>query len=61
MQAVENRIKHPLEPLTTEEITQVVAILREKKELSEKARFAQVTLNEPEKEVVVNYKEGDQF
>lgn len=61
MQAVENRIKHPLEPLTTEEITQVVAILREKKELSEKARFAQVTLHEPEKEVVVKYKEGDQF
>ncbi|PMC37878.1 tyramine oxidase [Bacillus sp. UMB0899] len=61
MQAVENRIKHPLEPLTTDEITQAVAILREKKELSEKARFAQVILHEPEKEVVINFKEGDQF
>ncbi|MBB5323248.1 primary-amine oxidase [Anoxybacillus tepidamans] len=53
------KISHPLEPLTAEEITKVVAILREKKNLSHSVRFVQVVLHEPEKEIVLNYKKGD--
>ena len=54
-----NKVAHPLEPLTGEEILRAVAILKEKKNLTEYARFEQVGLNEPAKEVVINFKEGD--
>lgn len=59
MQAIENKVTHPLEPLTAEEITKAVSILKEKKNPSENARFAQVILHEPTKKVVLNFKQGD--
>ena len=52
---------HPLEPLTAEEITLAVAIVRKEKQLTPSTRFAQVILHEPEKEVVLQYKEGSAF
>lgn len=53
------KVNHPLEPLTAEEIKKAVKILRDQKQPSSNARFAQVILHEPEKHKVLNYKEGD--
>lgn len=55
------QITHPLEPLTAEEITAAVTIVRKEKELSSSIRFAQVILHEPQKEIVLQYKEGNSF
>jgi primary-amine oxidase len=52
-------VLHPLDPLTAEEITAAVRIARSERNLSERARFASVRLNEPPKELVLNFKPGD--
>lgn len=52
-------ILHPLEPLTTEEITAAVAIVRSERQLIPSVRFVSVTLHEPAPEVALNYKPGD--
>jgi primary-amine oxidase len=52
-------ILHPLEPLTSEEITAAVHIVRAERNLHERVRFASVTLHEPPKEVVLSFKQGD--
>ncbi|MFC4323625.1 primary-amine oxidase [Litchfieldia salsa] len=52
-------VKHPLEPLTGKEITKAVQLVKQKMNISESARFAEVILHEPEKETVLNFKEGD--
>ncbi|HEX3722837.1 MAG TPA: primary-amine oxidase [Nitrolancea sp.] len=51
----ERRIGHPLDPLSADEITDAVRILREQQSLSERCRFVQVTLREPSKEQVLDY------
>lgn len=56
---VTTKVKHPLEPLTEEEILKAVAILKSQKNLTVADRFEQVTLHEPPKSVVLNFKEGD--
>ncbi len=53
------KVAHPLEPLTGEEITRAAAILKAQKNLNESARFEQIGLHEPPKDVVLNFKEGD--
>jgi primary-amine oxidase len=53
-------ISHPLEPLSGEEIAAAVSIIRNERQLGEKVRFASIVLNEPAKEVVLNFKPGDQ-
>ncbi len=53
------QVGHPLEPLTADEITKAVAIARKEQGLTDAARFEQVGLYEPEKSVVLNFKEGD--
>ncbi|SEP03266.1 Copper amine oxidase, N3 domain [Paenibacillus sophorae] len=53
--------KHPLEPLTAEEITAAVRILRAEKDLGEFYRFASVNLLEPCKELVLRFNPGDSF
>src|SRR5260221_12488716 len=63
-QAIESSISsplilHPLEPLTAEEITAAVHIVRAERNLHERVRFASVALHEPPKEVVLNFKQGD--
>ena len=51
-------ILHPLEPLTAEEITAAVHIVRTERNLHERVRFASIALHEPAKEVVLNFKQG---
>ncbi len=51
-------VKHPLEPLTAEEITTAVALVRSEQHLGESARFIAVNLHEPAKEVVLNFQPG---
>ncbi|NEQ22353.1 MAG: primary-amine oxidase, partial [Microcoleus sp. SIO2G3] len=52
-------ILHPLEPLSVEEITAAVAIVRASHPVGSYFRFPTVVLNEPAKEVVLTFKEGD--
>jgi primary-amine oxidase len=49
---------HPLEPLSVEEIRTAVAIVRTSRHLGSHFRFPTVVLNEPPKDVVVNYTPG---
>lgn len=56
-----NAVNHPLEPLTAEEIQKAVEIIKAEKKLSEYVRFSTVVLQEPAKEVVLNYVQGDQI
>lgn len=55
----ERSVRHPLEPLMAEEIAVAVKILRTEKALGEAIRFVSVNLNEPRKEIVLNYKPGE--
>src|SRR5262245_47290253 len=50
---------HPLEPLSPEEITSTVAIVRASGKLRPKSRFVTVVLHEPEKQAVLAYRDGD--
>jgi primary-amine oxidase len=50
---------HPLEPLTSAEISQAVSIARTSPELGQHIRFATVTLHEPAKSNVISFKAGD--
>src|SRR5215469_16944965 len=52
-------VLHPLEPLTAEEITVALQILRNERHLGERVRIASVRLYEPPKEVVLHFKQGD--
>jgi primary-amine oxidase len=63
-QAIESAIPptpvlHPLEPLTAEEITAAVHIVRTERALHERVRFASVMLHEPPKDVVLSFQPGD--
>lgn len=51
--------QHPLDPLSPEEISAAVSLLRSEKSLGDQVRFAVVTLHEPPKDVVRNFKAGD--
>src|SRR5215475_12147844 len=53
------QVLHPLDPLSAQEITATVAILRASGKLGSNVRFASVVLQEPSKEVVLNFKDGD--
>ena len=59
MATTESRIRHPLEPLTAEEIGQAVALVRAEERLSERARFTLVWLAEPDKALVREFADGD--
>lgn len=50
---------HPLQPLTAAEIQAAVTLIRSAKELGPSYRFVTVTLHEPPKEVVLNYRDSD--
>ncbi|WP_209121113.1 primary-amine oxidase [Alkalihalobacillus sp. BA299] len=51
-------VNHPLEPLTSEELSLAIDILKKEKTTSV-FRYVSVTLLEPPKEVVLKFKEGD--
>jgi primary-amine oxidase len=54
-----DQVRHPLDPLTPEEVAQAVAIARTERHVGEQFRFPCVTLNEPPKSVVLGFTPGD--
>jgi len=50
---------HPLDPLTPEELTLAVEIIRREAKLDQRALFEQVRLNEPNKHTVRSFRAGD--
>lgn len=50
--------QHPLDPLSPEELTAAVEIVKTEKAIATTYRFATVTLKEPEKSVVLDFKPG---
>jgi primary-amine oxidase len=54
-----SHLSHPLDPLTTQEIEQAVAILHNAEKITEHVRFISVGLKEPTKECVLNYIPGE--
>src|SRR5215475_376139 len=61
MQTVEPPVaitRHPLDPLTAEEVEAAADILRAQRHLADTARFVFVTLNEPDKATVLGFQPG---
>lgn len=54
-----NSVQHPLKPLSREEVATAIAIIRNERNLAGTIRFTTVVLNEPQKNVVLNFKDGD--
>ncbi|WP_419547788.1 primary-amine oxidase [Microcystis sp.] len=52
-------ISHPLDPLTENEIKMAVTVVKKEKSLTEFARFPNISLQEPDKQTVLNFKKGD--
>ena len=52
-------INHPLAPLTANEITTAVTVIRQNRTLTDAAIFPQISLQEPEKQKVLNFNSGD--
>src|SRR4051794_35364504 len=52
-------VAHPLDPLSLEEISRATAAVRDRPELSQRLRFATVTLHEPPKDVILGFKPGN--
>ena len=52
-------ISHPLDPLTENEIKMAVTVVKKDKSLTEFARFPNISLQEPDKQTVLNFKKGD--
>jgi primary-amine oxidase len=50
--------RHPLDPLDPDEIKTAIAIVRRERQLGESVRFVTVTLNEPPKQRVVDFRPG---
>src|SRR5258707_1330416 len=48
-------VRHPLEPLSVDEIAATVDILRRQRNLGPRVRFVNITLHEPPKEVVLSF------
>src|SRR5260370_5081274 len=57
--AVPTHVRHPLAPLTPEEIAAAVSIVRADPTCSEQIRFVMVKLHEPAPEASLFYKPGD--
>ena len=51
--------RHPLDPLSAEEIEAASALLRRERQLADSARFVYVTLKEPDKQAVLAHRPGD--
>src|SRR5262245_66327977 len=58
MNAGAQRTPHPLDPLSAEEIASAVAAIRSARDPQSRMRFVSVTLHEPAKEVVANFRDG---
>src|SRR6266508_2454817 len=51
--------RHPLEPLTAEEIATAAALARADSRFAAGALFVRISLDEPPKDVVLNHQDGD--
>ncbi len=51
-------LAHPLDPLSKEEITSAVEVLKSGGKVNDASRFVMIALNEPPKEEVINFKPG---
>ncbi len=56
--AVGASLKHPLEPLSVDEIAAAVEIVRSQRQLGERMRFVTIALHEPPKDVVLAFVPG---
>jgi len=54
--AQSKQLTHPLEPLTESEIKTAIALLKKEKSLSNRVRFPNLSLREPEKQAVLDFK-----
>lgn len=54
-----SEVSHPLDPLTSGEISKATSILKKERDLATRTRFETVVLREPEKEVVRGFRTGD--
>src|SRR5207247_10084424 len=54
-------IRHPLDPLTAEEIETASQILKRDRGLADSARFVYITLREPAKDAVLAYRPGQEL
>ncbi|OUL24876.1 primary-amine oxidase [Nostoc sp. 106C] len=61
LSAQQPAISHPLTALTSTEIKTAVAVVNKEKNLSEKAVFPLITLQEPDKKEVLNFTPGKTF
>ncbi len=52
---------HPLDPLSKEEITATVEVLKANSKVNQESRFSTIVLKEPPKTEVLNYKAGNAF
>ncbi|MCX6044345.1 MAG: primary-amine oxidase [Chloroflexi bacterium] len=50
--------RHPLTPLTKDEMAQAVALLKTKKLINDKSRFAEISLQEPDKASILSWQPG---
>lgn len=55
------RENHPLDPLTAEELKLTVQILKRDKGLDDHYRFANISLLEPAKSIVLDYRDEEQI
>jgi primary-amine oxidase len=53
-----SRSLHPLDPLTADEISQAVAIVRKTRGVADDTLFVRVALHEPPKDVVLTFRDG---
>ena len=54
-----SEVSHPLDPLTSGEISKATSILKKERDLGPRTRFETVVLREPGKEVVRGFRPGD--
>jgi primary-amine oxidase len=57
----QSELAHPLDPLNEAEIAAAVATLRAENKVTENSRFYNLTLHEPPKSEVINFKPGTAF
>jgi primary-amine oxidase len=57
--SIEAETLHPLDPLTAEEISAAVALLRKERSLADDVLFVRVSLQEPSKDIVLGFRPGD--
>lgn len=57
--STQSQVLHPLDPLSKDEMEAAASIVRDSDRFGPKMRFATIILNEPAKELVLNFQAGD--